>query len=157
MNDTIGISSLDSEWSKDAARVEHIMRRIRKSHWKLQAEHPPSLDRPVIYWEEANYKGSSIMVPLVILRTKPCKTFVLGGCTMCNFMLEAAHVKTDVTRSNLLEQVNIALSSLGDISKLPYILFTTAGSFLSNFELDPETSISHSHPAGAGRIKMHFD
>ena len=68
--------------------VRTLMRQVRQTHFARPGPRPDSR-RPVVYWEETSLGGIPYMVPLVILRTRPCRWFSAGGCVMCNYELLA--------------------------------------------------------------------
>ena len=113
--------------------VRFLMRQVRRTHF-ARPEPRPSSREPVLYWEETCLGGSPYMVPLVILRTRPCRWFSAGGCVMCNYELLA--VDEGVSDEDVLCQVELAIEKLGpDLGKYPYLLLTSQGSFLDDEEV----------------------
>jgi archaeosine synthase beta-subunit len=116
--------------------IRKLMRIVRKDHFSRTDPRPNSRE-PVIYWEETNVLGKPYLVPLVILRTRPCRWFSSGGCVMCNYELMA--IDEGVSDNDVLTQVEFAVKHLGgDLSKYPYILLTSQGSFLDDEEVGAE-------------------
>lgn len=89
-----------------------------------------------MYWEETSLGGIPYMVPLVILRTRPCRWFSAGGCVMCNYELLA--IDEGVSDDDVLQQAEAAICDLGpDLGRYPYLLLTSQGSFLDDEEVPP--------------------
>jgi radical SAM enzyme (TIGR01210 family) len=132
--------------------IVHIMQHLHKSHWQHQPNEQWNPDRPVIYYDETNFRGQQYLVPVVILRTKPCLWFVKTGCVMCNYQLDADN-HDQASSENILNQVEYAIQALGPLSKYPYIMLTSAGSFLSSYEVNDETRIEIARRLRAAGLK----
>jgi radical SAM enzyme (TIGR01210 family) len=123
---------MDLAKNTPAFRINKVMRSLRQAHFARSRD---SVDprKPVIYWEETNFKGKPFDVPLVILRTSPCRWFESGGCTMCNYELLA--IDEGVSKSDILAQVDYAIEYLNPISRFPYVFMTSQGSFFDDREV----------------------
>jgi radical SAM enzyme (TIGR01210 family) len=108
------------------------MRAIRARHFKRPRE---GIDhaKPVIYWEETNFRGAAFDVPLIILRTSPCRWFKAGGCVMCNYELMA--IDEGVDDASILRQLEFAIEKLRPISRFNYVFLTSQGSFFDAHEV----------------------
>lgn len=115
-----------------AKSVQRVMKLVRAKHF-ARTDPRPNPRVPVIYFEETSMSGRPYMVPLVILRTRPCRWFSAGGCVMCNYELLA--IDEGVSDDDVLEQARAAIAQLGDLSNYPYLLLTSQGSFLDDEEV----------------------
>lgn len=115
--------------------VQKVMKQVRVAHF-ARSEPKPNPREPVVYWEETCLQGRPYMVPLIILRTRPCRWFTAGGCVMCNYELLA--VDEGVSDEDLLVQLEVAMSQLQPLRKYPYLLVTSQGSFLDDAEVSLE-------------------
>jgi len=114
--------------------VSKIMRLIRKPHFQRPPDPTWNPRTPVIYFEETCFGGDPFQVPMVILRTQPCRWFTAGGCVMCNYELIEANDQ-EVTGDDLLAQVDYAIEKLGPLSRYQYLFITSGGSFLDSHEV----------------------
>lgn len=115
--------------------VRSLMRQVRQTHFARPGPRPDPRT-PVVYWEETSLNGVPYMVPLVVLRTRPCRWFSAGGCVMCNYELLAIDEGTSDT--DVLLQAESAIRQLGpDLGRYPYLLLTSQGSFLDDEEVPP--------------------
>lgn len=112
--------------------IRTAMKEVRSAHF-ARPDPRPDPNVPVIYWEETCFRGQPYMVPLVILRTRPCRWFSTGGCVMCNYELMA--VDEGVEDENIVNQAKYAIAQLQDLSKYPYLLLTSQGSFFDDNEV----------------------
>ncbi len=134
----IPTASHASALAKLQRKVRQLLRHLRAAQWA----HPTcgGLDRPALYHEEANVRGRPYNVPLFILRTKPCSWLGAGGCSMCNYHLASA-MGRPVSRDQLLAQIDFVISQVQG-RELPYILITSAGSFLDDRELPEDLRLT---------------
>ncbi|MBU8598440.1 hypothetical protein CHH78_20080 [Shouchella clausii] len=113
--------------------TQDIMKELHKPHFSRPKEQwDPNI--PIIYFEETHTDGKEYDVPLVILRTNPCKWFVEGGCVMCNYELLASHTKK-ITEQSILNQVDYAIAELAPLHELKYLVITSGGSFMDDYEV----------------------
>ncbi len=125
----------DSGDSSAAGRIQQKMRRLllqlRQPQW--DRGHHVNLSKPVVYYEEAHFRDRPYNVPLFILRTTPCSWLSAGGCSMCNYHLVSAMAEA-VSREQLASQIDFVVAQVQG-RELPYILVTSAGSFLDDREI----------------------
>lgn len=117
--------------------VVEVMKEIRVQYDEVEL---PSWgpDTCNIYFEENQYKGKGYNMPLITLKTKPCKWLLNGGgCTSCNYNFVSA-LYHQVTSENLINQAKNALEKVPP-SRYPFVTLTSAGSFMSQYEIDDET------------------
>lgn len=112
-------------------KIKLIMKYLRKPQWELYSY--SNLKTPIVYTEEANFKGKPYEVPLFILRTSPCFWLTSGGCSVCNYHLVSA-MGRKVGLEDLRAQIDFVINYIRGY-ELPYILLTTSGSFLDNREI----------------------
>ncbi len=117
------------------------MRVLHEEHWSHIGQFPSPSDVPDIFYEETKYRGEPYLVPIVILRSNPCLWFIKGGCTMCNYMESAGGKDSIIGSDDLIRQVNSFLIMNPSLEKFPYIMLTSAGSFLSSYEVPFETTL----------------
>ena len=94
-------------------------------------------DFPAIYYEEVSYEGAPYILPMIILKTRPCRWFMRsGGCTTCNY--QAIAVQKEIPDSVILKQLDAAFKHLSQKREIPFIHLTSAGSFFDSWEIsDP--------------------
>lgn len=98
------------------------------------------LKEPNIYYEEIIYKGETYDIPLIILKSRPCDWFLVGGgCSMCGYQLASAG--KEVTGKELLEQFYRGLESLRSPENYPFILISSSGSFFDPKEIGDDTRL----------------
>lgn len=118
-------------------KLNRMMQKIMLNLRQHQDQFPTlNYQKPVIYTEEANFKGKAYEVPLFIMRTSPCFWLKAGGCSVCNYHLESA-MKYKVSSDELLLQIEEVIKHIKG-RELPYILLTTSGSFLDDNEIPEE-------------------
>jgi len=110
------------------------MKHIRKE----MKEVPGNLNKPDIYFEETRrVDNSHCLMPLVALKTNPCRWLATcGGCSMCGYQL-AASLSKKPTRNNLINQTKYTIKTVPS-SIYPLITFNSAGSFLDPNEISDE-------------------
>lgn len=92
------------------------------------------------YFEENTWKEHGYLMPLVILKTRPCQWYSKGGgCTTCGYNLLAA-IDNEITKKNLFNQVNY-LTKVLPSSRFPFITLTSCGSFMDSSEIDDNTRL----------------
>ncbi|HEB79275.1 MAG TPA: hypothetical protein ENI79_02210 [Rhodospirillales bacterium] len=98
----------------------------------------PEDDNADIYFEEVRLQAptdqmrGAYVMPLVTLRTAPCRWAESSGCTMCGYHLGAASEMA--TPDQLVRQTEDAMSRL-DPRIYPALVFTSNGSFLDPREV----------------------
>lgn len=93
-----------------------------------------------VYFEENTWKKHGYLMPLAVMKTRPCHWFLRGGgCTTCGYNLAAA-LDHEVTKEQLLNQVEY-LTEILPSSAFPFITLTSAGSFMDSREIDDETRL----------------
>lgn len=94
-----------------------------------------------IYYEEVRLHGENdprqgpYVMPLVTLRTNPCRWSVSAGCVMCGYHLGANRAL--VTDEHLIAQTQDAIDRLNP-AVYPTLVFTSNGSFLDRAEVSDE-------------------
>ena len=117
-----------------AKKLKRMMQKIMLNLRQQQEQFPKlNYNKPVIYKEEANFRGKAYDVPLFIMRTTPCFWLKAGGCSVCNYHLGSA-MNYKVSHNELLLQIDEVIRYING-RELPYILFTTSGSFLDDKEI----------------------
>jgi len=116
--------------------VARVMQELHRPQVAAHDEPARQLDEPVLYYEETNFAGQPYSVPVVILRTRPCEWFVKSGCVMCNYSLVGAGT-SGVPDEAVLAQADRAIRRLAPLDRYRYVVFTSPGSFLSDFEVPP--------------------
>lgn len=122
----------------DQRAIVELMLRLRQDHFKRENKVQDGKSA-VIYYEETSFQGQPFDVPLVILRTAPCRWFSAGGCTMCNYELMA--IDDGVSEQEILTQVDRAIEKLGDLRKYHYLFLTSQGSFFDDHEVRADTRL----------------
>ncbi|MDO6967114.1 hypothetical protein [Rhizobium alvei] len=144
--------NVDDEASPaELKKMSAIMKTLRGGHFSRRRE-AVNTSEAVIYWEETCFEGTPYDVPLVILRTGPCRWFSAGGCTMCNYELMA--IDEGVSASDLLSQVDNAITRLGSLSKYEYVFLTSQGSFFDRFEVSGEQRLEIGRRLALANIRM---
>lgn len=117
--------------------LSNVMRHIHRDNRRSgQAVVSGGVDHggAAIYYEEATYEGRPYNLPLIILKTAPCRWLLShGGCTTCNYQQVASFKPVDPDR--VLEQLDDALHRLGGPGRYPYLHLTSSGSFLDPREI----------------------
>lgn len=121
--------SIEIEFSRLLLKA---MESVRKNHFARLRKFVDST-KPVIYFEETNTLGKPFEVPLVILRTAPCRWFRSGGCVMCNYELMA--VDEGVDDEIIIQQLVWAIDNLPALKLMPYLFLTSQGSFFDEHEI----------------------
>ncbi len=120
--------------------IARIMKRIRRPHFHHPVEPDWNPRVPVMYYEETCVAGIPFDVPMVILRTAPCRWFVAGGCVMCNYeLVEARH--QEITADDILAQVDHAIERLAPLNRYDYLFITSGGSFLDDAEVPSDVRL----------------
>ncbi|MGD2248128.1 MAG: hypothetical protein PVF58_06950 [Candidatus Methanofastidiosia archaeon] len=90
-----------------------------------------------VYFEENTWRNHGYLMPLAVMKTRPCHWFLHGGgCSTCGYNLAAA-LNCDVTKEQLLNQVH-HLTKILPPSAFPFITLTSAGSFMDSREIADE-------------------
>ncbi|MBD3231733.1 hypothetical protein GF322_03655, partial [Candidatus Dependentiae bacterium] len=92
----------------DKISMIKIMKKLREN----MKEVDDNLDVPEIYFEETRMSDnqSVALMPLVALKSNPCRWLKhSGGCSMCGYQL-AASLKTKPTEENLINQTKFAIN-----------------------------------------------
>lgn len=112
----------------------NIMRTLRKR----MREVPGDLNIPNIYFEETRRtNGSPYLMPLVALKTNPCRWLVSGGgCSMCGYQL-AASLSKKPTKENIINQTKYVIKKIPS-HIYPFLTFNSAGSFLDSTEMNDD-------------------
>jgi len=98
-----------------------------------------------IYYEEYMLNGTSYMLPMVVLKTKPCNWLQAGGgCTTCGYHLAGAWHR-HVTKQNLLNQGRNAIKSLRSLGRFPLIHILSSGSFMDHAEVPDDICLKIFH------------
>ena len=115
--------------------MNYVMQKVLRQQVPLTAPDPWTVD---IYYEEVRlhhpddpFAGPYIM-PLVTLRTSPCRWASNAGCVMCGYHLGAR--RTTVEPEHLIAQTKDAIRRL-DPKIYPSLVFTSNGSFLDHYEV----------------------
>ena len=111
------------------------MQRVLRRNVPATAPDPWTVD---IYYEEVRLhspddprRGPYVM-PLVTLRTNPCRWASNAGCVMCGYHLGAR--RAEVHAEHLIAQTRDAIRRLNP-ETYPTLVFTSNGSFLDPFEV----------------------
>lgn len=111
--------------------MQHVLRR----NVPAKAPDPWHVD---IYYEEVRLHNADdprqgpYVMPLVTLRTNPCRWASNAGCVMCGYHLGAR--RATVHAEHLLAQTRDAIRRLNS-EVYPALVFTSNGSFLDPFEV----------------------
>jgi radical SAM enzyme (TIGR01210 family) len=114
------------------------MQAVLRQHVPHTAPDPFRAD---IYYEEVRLHSSEdpiqgpYVMPLVTLRTNPCRWSARAGCVMCGYHLGAN--RDPVTDEHLLAQTEDAIRRLNP-NVYPALVFTSNGSFLDRAEVSDE-------------------
>jgi len=113
--------------------IINAMKKIRNEMY--ENIHPiHDLNKCNIYFEENRYLEKPYNMPLITLRTKPCRWLTAtGGCTTCGYNLVAS-LKNDISSQNLINQLNWTLEQINS-TEYPFITLTSAGSFMDKEEI----------------------
>lgn len=118
--------------------LNHVMQCVLRQHVPHTAPSPWQTD---IYYEEVRlhspddpFVGPYVM-PLVTLRTNPCRWSASAGCVMCGYHLGAN--RDPVTDEHLVSQTRDAISRLNP-KIYPSLVFTSNGSFLDDAEISDQ-------------------
>ncbi len=118
--------------------LNHVMQRVLRQRVPHTAPNPWRTD---IYYEEVRLhapedprRGPYVM-PLVTLRTNPCRWSMNAGCVMCGYHLGANRDK--VTDAHLVAQTEDAIRRLNP-EVYPTLVVTSNGSFLDAAEVSDE-------------------
>lgn len=115
--------------------LNHVMQAVLRRDLPLSAPNPNAAD---IYYEEVRLHSAQdpilgpYVMPMVTLRTNPCRWSVNAGCVMCGYHL-GAH-RGVVTDRHLIAQTEDAVRRLNP-SVYPALVFTSNGSFLDSGEV----------------------
>ena len=118
--------------------LNHVMQAVLRRRVPHTAPDPWQAD---IYYEEVRLhapgdprRGPYVM-PLVTLRTNPCRWSMSAGCVMCGYHLGAN--RGMVTDQHLVAQTRDAIRRLNP-AVYPAVVFTSNGSFLDRAEVSDE-------------------
>ncbi len=118
--------------------LNHVMQQVLRQHVPHTTPDPWHTD---IYYEEVRlhaledpHVGPYIM-PLVTLRTNPCRWSASAGCVMCGYHLGAN--RDPVTDQHLIAQTKDAIKRLNP-AVYPSLVFTSNGSFMDRAEVSDE-------------------
>lgn len=115
--------------------LNHVMQSVLRREVIISEQ---DLNRVDIYFEEVRLHSDGdpfigpYVMPLVTLRTNPCRWSMSAGCVMCGYHLGAP--RTEVTDENLEAQTQDAIARL-DPQRYPSLVFTSNGSFLDPREV----------------------
>lgn len=115
--------------------LSHVMQAVLRRPVPLTAPDPWTTD---IYYEEVRLHGlddprnGPYVMPLVTLRTNPCRWSTSAGCVMCGYHLGAN--RQQVTDQMLVAQTRDAITRL-DPGTYPALVFTSNGSFFDRAEV----------------------
>ena len=118
--------------------LSHVMQAVLRRHVPNSAPNPWVTD---IYYEEVRLHGDDdprqgpYVMPLVTLRTNPCRWSASAGCVMCGYHLGAN--RQQVTDEMLIAQTEDAISRLNP-RVYPSLVFTSNGSFFDQAEVSDE-------------------
>ena len=114
------------------------MIKLKESIPKDQIGKSIDTSRCSIYFEESRLNDKPYLLPLCILRTKPC--FWIregGGCAVCGYNLNT-NVDHEFCEQDLLDQVKYITDHLSS-QTYPFITVTSTGSFLDTKEVSDDT------------------
>jgi len=115
--------------------LNHVMQAVLRQHVPMTR---PNLTAADIYYEEVRLHADDdpirgpYVIPLVTLRTHPCRWSVSAGCVMCGYHLGGS--RDEVTDAHLVSQTEDAIRRLNS-SVYPTLVFTSNGSFLDPVEV----------------------
>ena len=118
--------------------LNHVMQQVLRRHVPHTAPNPWRTD---IYYEEVRLHGPEdprigpYVMPLVTLRTNPCRWSTSAGCVMCGYHIGAN--RNTVTDRHLIAQTEDAIRRLNP-AVYPSLVFTSNGSFLDPAEVSDE-------------------
>jgi len=118
--------------------LSYVMQTVLRRHVPDTFPNPWIAD---IYYEEVRLHGDDdprqgpYVMPLVTLRTNPCRWSTSAGCVMCGYHLGANRQK--VTDEMLVAQTEDAISRLNP-RVYPSLVFTSNGSFFDQAEVSDE-------------------
>ncbi len=118
--------------------LSHVMQAVLRRHVPDTAPNPWVTD---IYYEEVRLHGQDdplrgpYVMPLVTLRTNPCRWSTSAGCVMCGYHLGAN--RQQVTDEMLVAQTEDAIARLNP-QVYPSLVFTSNGSFFDRAEVSDE-------------------
>lgn len=118
--------------------LNHVVQQILHQHVPHTVPDPWHTD---IYYEEVRLHApegpcaGSYVMPLVTLRTNPCRWSASAGCVMCGYHLGAN--RGPVTDRHLIAQTEDAIRRLNP-AVYPALVFTSNGSFLDRAEVSDE-------------------
>jgi len=109
-------------------------------------------DSPASVWKERELlDGRLVDVGVVILRTRGCRHYHAGGCSMCGYNYGA---EESPTQAEVRRQFEKGVSGLGDVRLLKVY---TSGSFLDDEEVSPEVRKAIARWAGERGCRLLFE
>jgi len=136
-----GQLSMPTRFTRRNRFFDHLMQDVLRQHVRSGAPDHIDLCKCDIYYEEVRLNAPEdprcgpYVMPLVTLRTTPCRWSRSAGCVMCGYHLGAS--REHVSDAHLIRQTEDAIMRLSP-AVYPTIVFTSNGSFLDHAEVSDQ-------------------